>query len=296
MVLSWLFTCAYLAQRVRTFDCSRSRRAERLPKNEPCSDLAAILADERTAFLAPLFRWAHEAPNDLLVYSNGKLIEVERQEEGVCQGDVTGSFNFCKSIAPILQRVQDMVPLVKVIADADDITIVGEPEEVFRAFDALAVEFETHGIIIKLAKSFCLWPRNTAVPHSVAEAAGDRNLPLKEAAAKLLGAFIGDDLVSHKLFVAEQLEKSVDALYALSHPAIPSQVALLLLRSCVLPRSNYVLRVSPPSATEEAASLMDQRVAEFCAYKLNLPTPLDPAALDQLHMPNSLGRLDLSIY
>ena len=250
---------------------------------------AALLADPRTAYLAPLFNWAHRSPKDLLVYSKGKLVEVVQQSEGVCQGDVTGSFNFCKAIAPILQKVQELVPLVKIVADADDVTIVGPPEEVFRAFDALAEEFDANGMIIQLNKSFCLWPRTTGVPRSIAEAAGDRSLPIKEAAAKLLGAFIGDDLAAHKLFVMEQLESSVDTLHALSHPSIPAQVALLLLRSCLLPRSNYVLRVSPPTATQEAASLLDQRILEFCTYKLNLPVPLPADAVDQLHMPISMG-------
>lgn len=253
-----------------------------------------LLADQRTSFLAPLFHLAHKRPSQLLVYDRqGLLVDVVLQHDGVCQGDTTGTFNFCKSIAPILNSVQARVPGIKITTVADDVNITGKPAAVFTAYDLLAAEFKSQGIIIKLSKSFCLWPRISVVPRSVVVGARSRGLDLKEdGAAKVLGAFIGDDVAAHGLFVKERLAGYAESLQLLSHPALPSQVALLLLRSCVLPRANYLVRVSPPSATGSAAGTFDRRVQEFVTTKLHLPV-LDDEARDQMEMPISLGGLGI---
>ena len=254
-----------------------------------------LLDDQRTAFLAPLFHLAHKRPSQLLEYDRqGQLVDVVLQQDGVCQGDTTGTFNFCKSIAPILNSVQARVPGIKITTVADDVNISGKPAAVFAAYDLLAAEFKAQGIIIKLSKSFCLWPRISVVPRSVVTGASSRGLALKEdGAAKVLGAFLGDDVAAHGLFVKERFAGYAESLQLLLHPAMPSQVAVLLLRSCVLPRANYLVRVSPPSATGQAAQAFDKQVQDFVKAKLHLPSPLDAEASDQLEMPISLGGLGI---
>lgn len=244
----------------------------------------SLLSDPRTAFMAPLFHWAHDRPSKLLVYHKGQLLDVVSQGDGVCQGDPTGTFNFCKSISHHLTAAQESAD-VKITSVADDITITGKPREVFKAFDKLKTDLEAEGIIIKLRKSFCLWPRLSAVPASVSAGARKRGLELKHKAAKILGAFIGDDLDAHRLFVKERLEQATKILDRLRHPVMPIQLAQLLLRACVLPRANYLLRVSPPAATNAATADFDRRIIAFAIDKLNLPADCPGQARQQLELP-----------
>lgn len=237
-----------------------------------------LLADPHTRFLAPLFHHAHKRPSQLLVYDRqGQLVDVILQKNGLCQGDPTGTFNFCKSIAPVLKAAQERFPGVKITVVADDINIT-------LYFSMI----ETQGIIIKLAKSFCLWPRMSATPREVVVGAGARGLAVKQGGSKLLGAFIGDDDSAHREFVKERLEGYAESLKLLSHSAMPSQVALLLLRSCVLPRANYLVRVSPPSCTGTATNPWDEEVQRFVVNKLNLPYLFLTAQVNRWACPSLL--------
>src|SRR6185312_15989187 len=61
-------------------------------------------------------------------------------EQGIWQGNALGSFLLAVSIQPMLRRVQDAVPTVRVLAVMDDIHIVGPVKDTLEAYRLLKKE------------------------------------------------------------------------------------------------------------------------------------------------------------
>jgi hypothetical protein len=95
---------------------------------------------------------------------------------------------------------------------------------------------------------------------------------VKHSTVNMLGSTIGLGLSreDHCMRVAE---KHSYLFSAIAHDDMPSQVGLLLLRNCALPRFSYHLRITPPIIIRRAAEKFDERILIAAATKLALPLP-----------------------
>jgi hypothetical protein len=102
-----------------------------------------------------------------------------------------------------------------------------------------------------------------------------------------LGAPIGNDHEAARAWALDQI-RSDNALFK-AMELLPAQSALLLLRSCALPRVNYLTRALPPGITRPAMEVFDAFVEETSLKIMGLDHQLSPAAQKQLRLPTRLG-------
>lgn len=119
------------------------------------SVLRELVADRRFSKIAPLFLFKYTAPTQLLLYKGDILVDVVLQRDGVTQGDLTGTWDFCASVAPIASAMQSRHPDAKLM-DANDINIVRPPAAAFALVTDLSVSLQKEGLSLKLPKCFAL--------------------------------------------------------------------------------------------------------------------------------------------
>ena len=123
---------------------------------------------------------------------------------GTPQGNTLSVVFFCLLLQPVLRAVQQEVGQVQVRSIIDDIHIIGQPTDVFRAFDTLVVKAEEVGLLVNAEKSCLLIPRLSA--QSIIEHAEDRGLrgsPFGHQYEQLVGEHCAQVIASHDgLFVA----------------------------------------------------------------------------------------------
>lgn len=256
--------------------------------------LNEMTSDRRSAPLWPLFCFAHRAPTPLLVYKDGALFDVISQLQGVCQGDPPSTFAFCRSITRVVLAVQARHPNAKIVADADDLSIVGDPEAAFAFFCDLKEELDKEGIVLNLPKSFALWPRPSPPPAVLSSLCAKHSIPLKVIGASLLGAYVGDDDAGIQAHLLSKAKPIVDVLARLNQPKIQAQHAAIILRSCIIPAFNYSLRTSFPSASASTYAKIDATIADFVGSKFLLPSSLSDSCINQIHQPIRAGGLGFS--
>jgi hypothetical protein len=99
---------------------------------------------------------------------------------------------------------------------------------------------------------------------------------------------------------AESVADSHEQLFQkLEHPSMPTQIGLLLLRYCALPRLSFLARTVPPALLHSAASQFDARVLR-CFHILTkidaASSPPDTSAeqlRSQISLPVSAGGMGL---
>ena len=98
-----------------------------------------------------------------------------------------------------------------------------------------------------------------------------QNIEIVTGATKLLGACIGNDnnkCIELATEIANQHQIFFDRL---QHSSMSQQVGMLLLRSCGLPRFNYLARTTEPHITRHAATILDQQIHNVLQQKSQIP-------------------------
>ena len=176
-----------------------------------------------------------------------------QQPSGVFEGETFGSVAFCTYIQPALQAAVQGTT-AQVIADMDDLHLVGPLSQALDAFAALKAslpkELKTNN------KSWVLFPFSDEMPSELPPAIAERiaasNLKHKFRWAPTLGTVVADfehpqtriQIADH---IATTTQKRHERLFQiLNDPKLDPQPALQLLRLSALPRLHHLLRSIPP--------------------------------------------------
>ena len=228
------------------------------------------------------------------------------QAEGGEQGDPLMPALFSVALHAALQDVQQsLLEGESAFAFLDDIYVISMPDRLRAIFDVVRDRLWHHaGIEVHFGKTKA-WnaageePENISSLQTPEEAqrdpiwVGSWAMPEERQGLIVLGTPIG-----REEFVRRELrEKRLEHDRLLERiPALPSlQSAWLLLLMCASPRPNYLLRVLPPSQTEEFAASHDSAASACLRTLLGTEAPAHMSSLQQLQaqLPLRLGGLGL---
>jgi len=237
-----------------------------------------------------LAHWSYSTPSPLLVMDHGNYCTTIRSEQGVRQGDCFGSFLYALSVQPhYVGCSQGLGQQFQQIAIADDLNMVGTIKNVFTAFDRFRESIRDTGLVINTNKCGILWQHPTPVPEALKEAAAQRGIQIYTTVMKVLGVYLGSSVPDLK----QQLEGCVNQHKALceilKRPELPAQIAILILRLCVLPSMQFTARTVPPPISEAHLQEFDLLIRSTICERLSLPNPLPEEALQSLTLPIRLG-------
>ena len=201
--------------------------------------------------------WRYGTPSDLLVLRQGGGVSIIPSSQGVQQGDNMGTALFTLALAPRLQQLVEIVPEIDPDAYADDIagTIMGgaQVEEVMgRVMGVVTSEdWRRDGFHINAQKTIVRTPAQ-----------------LEGQPIKVAGAWIGGDAaVAANLM--EELERELPPKTVVRQ--LPTHMALLVLRMCLLPLVSHHLRTTPPHVVAAAAAHFDSWILEQLGAIMGTP-------------------------
>ena len=225
--------------------------------------IASALAEHEVT--APVWHVVCQAYGDvsspLLVKNRAGLCAVIDSECGVRQGDTLASFLFAVQMQSVYARALAAGgSKVTAVAVLDDLTLVGPPEDVRRAFDSFEMGCRAIGLTVSREKCQAFWPHGApSGDHS--DLFSEVDIPISSRRWEgVLGSALGLDDAAIGEFV-ESAAARHDRLFNVLSVMDP-QVALLLLRSCGLPRFGYLCRALPPRLVHSAARQFDARVVQ----------------------------------
>jgi hypothetical protein len=200
--------------------------------------------NKRLPALGPWFRWAYADATDLLAPDGRALHSCAT---GVKQGDPLASVLFCLGLQDALEAVAARsAGRVVVLADMDDVTLLGPSAEMAALVDSFGRQVERLGLQLNRAKCKRM-PLNTTQSSSSSAVMG----------LTIMGTFIGDDT-----YREQRLAETFDALHAttVSIAAQEPAVALALLKYCANARPVYLARTMRPDDLIVHATRFDTAV------------------------------------
>lgn len=194
----------------------------------------------RLPVLARWLRWAYAAPSPLLT-ADGSTIHM--CGTGVKQGDPLASVLFCLGIQSALDTIRQRFPRCVILADMDDITVLGPAEEMPALVNAFELDVANIGLSLNRAKC-----------HQM-------NLDTTEQGAleglRIMGAYIGAESYQRR-----QLTEDFDRLHATLDRIVTEEpaVALPIAKYCVNARPIYIARTMRPEIIHHLARAFDDHV------------------------------------
>ena len=219
------------------------------------------------------------------LYCEGKVLPFD-SSQGVQQGDPLGPLLFalglwrtCKELKETLQRETLSVWFL------DDGTIVGEAEEVARAWNIIKAEVQKVGLKVNMAKCELIPPRDCHEEPPIAL----REIPCLEGSDfELLGAPVGGKQFCED-YLRERVKKIQSALNNLEIVDDP-QVELLLIRYCLaFPRFVFCMRSVAPEDMTAAVREFDCMISSVLRERLGILVTKDQET--QARLPVALGGL-----
>ena len=291
-----------------TFKCDIAAAYQNLDRQKMFSALEKLGSNPLVPILSPLTRWSYKDPSLLLTSSgpaytqrfDGFLLSTT----GVKQGCRLATALFCLTIHPVLKAVQRKHPSVRVIAVADDITLIGPREDILTAVTTLADGLANLSLTISPTKSHFVdhhhpQHRNRTCPHVGAILDAGWRIEYTKTAA-IAGACLGTCDEERSAWYSQRVAEH-DALFdALGNaaftnsPQAGTQTAFLILLYCAAPKLNFILRTAPPQVIDQAAKAFQAKVQQALASLLHLDgASLTDAMRAQAALPPKLGGLGL---
>jgi hypothetical protein len=145
------------------------------------------------------------------------------------------------------------------VAYSDDFTIVGKPAAAVAAFRQLCTVTRANGLLLRPEKCAVFWPWSAAAPQDVKDLAAELGIATVVCRTMpFLGGVIsiGDD-AGVRRWAMERADASRPLLEDVLNDDVPVQVAMNMIRSCVLPRMAARARIVRPSLATAALSHFD---------------------------------------
>jgi hypothetical protein len=251
---------------------------------------AALLAHPQAEPILKAFHWQYSDASPLLVYENSRLFAELHSSDGVRQGCPFAAFAFALTVQPLYEAALRQAPDCNGFSIQDDFTLVGPAKQVMAAYDYLKQHAHAQlGLELVTAKcQVFVPPAVTALPDADARIHAlctERQLPFAPH-MESLGVMFGDTAA-----VTAHCESAVTAsehfFECLSHPAMPTQTAALLLRYCALPKLGYLARTTHPDALAAPAARFDAMALSTQLRMLQLSDASLTALQPRLSDPDS---------
>ena len=226
-------------------------------------------------------------------------------QRGVLQGDTLGSFFFALGLNRLLEHTkagldQAIRDGVTVLMNHDDITLVGVPNLVRQFMDRLKASMsELHsGLEISIPKlqayPASLEAQQAFKPHGSPWA--DMKLVDPSEGIVVCGVPHGSDAFIQRHWES-QARDTVQTTFNNLMQVRSLQIRMLLLRYCVVSKTNFMLRVSPPALTAAASAIYEEAIMDI--VKSCLPfnvhsAPLTDTMKEQAFLPLRMCGLGLS--
>jgi hypothetical protein len=261
-----------------------------------------LLGDLRTSPIWNFVHWSYADPSALLVFDNmtNILSAVLHSEDGVRQGDPLAAFLFAFAVQSLYVAALKAAKEVEGVAILDDLTLIGDYENVFKVYDKLLALAPSYGLELQQPKCQVLMPNgfgptNTVSFQPILDECSTRHL---RAASHIhiLGIVIGNGTLAADQKCQEHVDDAVAShrglFQLLAHPLMPPQIGALLLRMCMVPRMMYFARTIAPQDLHQAALEFDRQVLE-CFTAINdinvAMAPLTPSEHMIVSLPISKG-------
>jgi hypothetical protein len=247
-----------------------------------------------------MFHWSYAQPSPLLLYDHQQnLSTVIPSSQGMRQGDPFSGFGFALGVQPMYEACIKDTPACEAVSVQDDLTLTGPQEQVFKAYDIIKNLSTSYHLTLRVDKCAVYIPATVpkAIQTTITNECSKRNLNTVTN-LETLGVLIGTD--EHVVHHAESIATSHEQLFqALEHPNMPTQIAMQLLRYCMLPRLGFLARTIPPKQFQSAAKLFDARIKKcfLTIMKLpdkpSLPGMSEESMYDQIKLQISCGGFGL---
>ena len=220
-------------------------------------------------------------------YSTSPLLFVENEtilsSAGVQQGDPLGPLLFALALQPLLRRIRDSCPNLKLNAwYLDDGVLVGPSEEVNLALEIISSVGPSYGAHINLPKCE-LWSLSEVSSTDIFNPV----IPRAVDGTALLGTAVGSD--PFIISVVQNCLVKIDDLLSKIRSLEDAQLEYVLLRSCAgLPKFIHVMRTTSPQSLGPTLLEMDSLLEEACRSIMGNCALLD-RELDKLRLPISYG-------
>ena len=215
-------------------------------------------------------------PSHLGIYDRGTLIYRFINDDRVRQGCPVAAFLYALSVQSIYEAAVSGISGLEAVAIADDFTITGPALSVARALGQLVDACRDDGPILNFSKCKALWAYSTNhpsyAPFCKAMSSYGAPIPISYDAIPLLGAGVGLGNARAR-FCDAAVELHSNFFAAITHPDMPVQAAMLLLRVSGIPRLTYLTRVIPPAIIRAACENFDSMIMRTVADKCHLPDP-----------------------
>jgi hypothetical protein len=225
----------------------------------------ALYSNPQLSPLWHLFKQAYGGkPPVMLLHDHRTRNFIAGIEEGTgaIQGDGLASFLYCLGQNQATKKTRTLFPKVTIIGDMDDANLIGPTEEIFKAYKHLSEHREKIcNVTTNSRKSAVMYCGKSEPPDRMKQLCIEHNLPAPTKKLVTLGACISlDDDAALHAHVQEQLSDTAEMLAELDHPLISTQNKCTLLRYCILPKAQYISRVTKPSATTQAFIDFDDKL------------------------------------
>jgi hypothetical protein len=208
--------------------------------------------------LVGIFKISYEQPSELFVVGSAGPPLLSKR--GARQGTTDGPPTFALTLQPALDAARALEG-VDVLAYLDDITINAVDEAAgAQAAHTIIARAKELGMAIKIAKCEFM-----AVDGRSAPANSMLSSFRRVDVVKLLGASIAPlDLIEERHLFEREREKITVALSRMRHCASPQLFAVL--RSCIVAKLAYAVRVHGPNVSGELARHFDAQVEELVSH------------------------------
>lgn len=254
--------------------------------------LETLYSHPQLQYIWRLVHFAYSAPSDLLVRnSDGSLFPGVFSAQGVRQGDPLSSLLFALTIQPVYEAVIRQHPTINATAIHDDITLVGQPDDIVSAYSTITNLALALGLEVQPAKCQLIYFHSDTVPlsNAVHSFLTQHYIPLQKQSAIILGAPIGATIEDIETLALLTLKDQMQVLQHLLHEAMPIQEAILLLRISSTHKLDYLLRCVPPSAMKNLAAEFDRQLLDAFIKKTDIQSQLNRPGVDAAPILNQIA-------
>jgi hypothetical protein len=184
-----------------------------------------------------------------------------RSNEGLLQGSPWGSILYSMTVQPAYEQALAGTS-AQAVAIHDDYTVMGTLEDAITVTNQLQQHLAPLGVRLNRDKTVVYHPAGQMTQQQIQQLLSAGLPHADRALLEVLGAAVSMDDALVSEWAKQQVRGHDEMLALLTHVAMPRQIAMLLLRSCTLPRFGYLQRVMKPEAAREAMEMWQQRMED----------------------------------